>query len=186
MRNASSSLHPTDYTARFSPPPHRGWELRHPDEGNECYDSTKWGQAGARNRVAPGVEKRLLASSCRLRRFRREFRPAETPPVLGPNQKPNSVTISFNKCTSQPAHRAHRGNIITWSAPLTRGANTLSSGRDQGGRRSKTVAAASARALKPVGVDRGRRRSRLAPLGLSPSLAGQGFRAYGCERQVHG
>ena len=101
-------------------------------------------------------------------------------------KKRNSVTILFNKCTSQPAHRAHRGNIITWSAPLTRGANTLSSGRDQGGRRSKTVAAASARALKPVGVDRGRRRSRLAPLGLSPSLAGQGFRAYGCERQVHG
>lgn len=59
--------------------------------------------------------------------------------------------------------------------PLTLGAKTLSKGRDQGGRLSKTVDAASVRARSPAGVDRGRRRFRPVFTECVPSLQRQSF-----------
>lgn len=63
--------------------------------------------------------------------------------------------------------------INTCATPATLGAKTLSNGRDQGGRRSKTVDAASAEAREPAGVDRGRRLGALPRLRLASFLCGQ-------------
>lgn len=72
-------------------------------------------------------------------------------------------------------NRFFAGTPSTCMTPITLGANTLSKGRDQGGRGSKTVDAASARARSPAGVDRGRRRFRPILPGFVPSLQRHSF-----------